>query len=90
MNLKMLAVAALVLLPVSGHADQASASACAGNLSKDGRMLYDKAAPSVTPSSDIREVLRSVARPLVMNGTLSRDAALAAAEPAGECLKLLK
>ena len=30
------------------------------------------------------------ARPLVMNGTLSRDAARTAAEAAGECLKLLK
>lgn len=86
----VLALGALVLVPVAANADQASASACAGNLSKDGRLLYDRAAPSVTPSSDIREVLRSVARPLVMNGTLSRDAALAAAEPAGECLKLLK
>ena len=34
--------------------------------------------------------LTAQARPLVMNGTLSRDAARTAAEAAGECLKLLK
>jgi hypothetical protein len=32
----------------------------------------------------------AVARPMVMNGSLSRDAARAAAEAAGQCLKLLK
>lgn len=83
-------LAALMLLPLPTLADQASAQACAGQLSKDGRLLYDRTAPSITPASDIREALRSTARPLVMNGSLSRDAALAAAEAAGECLKLLK
>ncbi|MDP1840619.1 MAG: hypothetical protein Q8N31_23140 [Reyranella sp.] len=53
-------------------------------------MIYDKAAPTVTAKTDIRDAVTGVARPLVMNGTMSRDAARPAAEAAGECLKLLK
>ncbi len=78
------------ILPAAVHADQAAASACATGLSKDGQLLYGKTAPTMKPTSNIKEALISTARPLVMNGTLSRDAAQAAAEAAGECLKLLK
>jgi hypothetical protein len=52
-------------------------------------MLYNKTAPTMKPTSDIKDALTAQARPLVMNGTLSRDAARTAAEAAGECLKLL-
>jgi hypothetical protein len=84
------ASALLVVLPVAAHADQAAANACAANLSPNGQMLYNKTAPTMKPTSDIKDALTAQARPLVMNGTLSRDAARAAAEAAGECLKLLK
>ena len=53
-------------------------------------MIYSKTAPTITPTTDIKNALTAVARPLVMNGTLSRDAARQGAEAAGECLKLLK
>lgn len=82
--------ALLAVFPIAAHADQAAANACAAGLSKDGQMLYSKTAPTMKPSSDIKESLTAIARPLVMNGTLSRDAARTAAEAAGECLKLLK
>lgn len=84
------ALSLFAVLPVTVHADQAAGSACAANLSPNGQMLYNKTAPTITPKSDIKDALTAVARPLVMNGTLSRDAARTAAEAAGECLKLLK
>lgn len=84
-------LAFLVLaLPAAVQADQAAASACANQLSKDGRTIYDKTAPTVTAKTDIKAAVTSTTRPLVMNGTMSRDAARPAAEAAGECLKLLQ
>ncbi len=80
----------LLALPVAAQADQAAASACAGQLSKDGRVIYDKAAPTVTAKTNIKDAVTGVTRPLVMNGTMTRDAARPAAEAAGQCLQLLK
>ena len=84
------AAALIAVLPIAAQADQAAANACAAGLSPDGQMLYAKTAPTMKPTSDIKDALTATARPLVMNGTLSRDAARTAAEAAGECLKLLK
>ena len=78
----------LAMLPAAVQADQAAAAACAAKLSKEGQMLYEKAAPTVSPSNNIKDALTSVARPLVMNGTMSRAVARDAAEAAGECMKL--
>ena len=83
-----LSVLALTMLPAAVQADQAAASACAGKLSKEGQMLYEKAAPTVSPTNNIKDALTAVARPLVMNGTMSRGVARDAAEAAGECMKL--
>ncbi|MDP1965419.1 MAG: hypothetical protein Q8K93_24810 [Reyranella sp.] len=80
----------LLALPAVAQADQAAASACANQLSKDGRTIYDRTAPTVTAKTDIKDAVTSTTRPLVMNGSMSRDAARPAAEAAGECLKLLK
>ena len=89
--LRTIALSLLLLaLPVAVQADQATASACANQLSKDGRTIYDKTAPTVTAKTDIKDAVTSTTRPLVMNGTMSRDTARPAAEAAGECLKLLK
>jgi len=89
--LRTIALSLLVLaLPFAVQADQAAASACANQLSKDGRTIYDRTAPTVTAKTDIKDAVTSTTRPLVMNGTMSRDAARPAAEAAGECLKLLK
>jgi len=80
----------LAALPAAAHADQASATTCSGSLSKDAKILYDKTAPTMAPNTDIKEALTAVARPLVMDGSMSRASARAAAEQAAECLKLLK
>ena len=78
----------LAMLPTVVQADQAAAATCAAKLSKEGQMLYEKAAPTVSPNNNIKDALTSVARPLVMNGTMSRAVARDAAEAAGECIKL--
>lgn len=91
MRLRLLPLLGLFLLPaVAQAADQAAASACAAQLSKDGQLLYGKVAPTMTPKTDIKDALTSVARPMVMGGSMSRDTARTAAEAAGECLKFLK
>lgn len=87
----LLPLVALSLLPAAAQAaDQAAAAACSAQLNKDGQLLYSKVAPTMTPQTDIKDALTSVARPMVMGGSMSRDHARAAAEAAGECLKFLK
>ncbi|MDI1287119.1 MAG: hypothetical protein PSV46_22235 [Reyranella sp.] len=83
-----LSLLGLAMLPAAVQADQAAAAACAAKLSKEGQMLYEKAAPTVSPSNNIKDALTAVARPLVMNGAMSRAVARDAAEAAGECMKL--
>ena len=91
MRLIHLPLLGLLLLPVGVQAaDQAAASTCAAQLSKDGQLLYGKVAPTMTPKTDIKDALTGVARPMVMGGSMSRDNARVAAEAAGECLKFLK
>lgn len=90
MRLRLLLLLVLSMLPAAARADQAAAAACSAKLSSDGQLIYTKVAPTMTPKTDIREALTGVARPLVMNGTMSRDAARSAAEAAGECLKLMQ
>lgn len=80
----------LSMFSSAAWADQAAATACSTKLSKDGQLIYSKTAPTVTPKTDIKDAVISVARPMVMNGSMSRDAARTAGEAAGECLKLLK
>ena len=81
----------LAVLPfVARAADQAAAQACSANLSKDASTIYAKVAPTVTPKTDLRDALTAVVRPMVMNGSMSREAGRAAAEQAGACLEHLK
>lgn len=71
-------------------ADRLAADACASKLGADPKQIYDLVAPSVTPSSVIKDIIVEKVRPLVMAGKISRDAARTAAVGAGDCLKLLK
>jgi hypothetical protein len=79
-----------VITPTLANADQDTATACSNGLSADGKLVYGKVAPSVTPKTDLKEALTSAVRPLVVNGRMKREQARLAAEEAGECLKLLK
>jgi hypothetical protein len=77
-------------LSTIAQANQAGATACAAQLTPDGRTLYDKVAPTMTAKTNIKDALTAVARPMVMNGSMSREKARPAAEAAGECLKQLQ
>ena len=78
-------------LPALAHAaDQAAAQACSANLPKDAQGIYAQVAPTVTPKTNLKDALTAVVRPMVMNGSMSRDAARTAAEQAGACLEHLK
>lgn len=68
-------------------ADRPAADRCAVALPAAGKTLYDGALPAVVGGTAVADALRAVARPLVMNGSMTRDAARTAAEAAGACLR---
>ncbi|MEY2883903.1 MAG: hypothetical protein RL490_1627 [Pseudomonadota bacterium] len=81
--------AALAATPALAGDVKASQS-CAAKLTPDGKKMYDAAAPGVKPDSDLRDVIRSAAIPLVMGGSLTVDVAQANGPAVGQCLVLLK
>jgi hypothetical protein len=92
-NLARASLLALVLAlagPVSASAEAAAGKACALALSAEGRMMFEAAALKVKPDSNLRDVLVSEVRGLVMSGKLSRDLAQKNAPAFGACLKKLQ
>ena len=83
----VLSFAVLPLFTEPSLASKASADACAAKLSPDAKQIYAASIGSVAPGVDMKEVVRSKTRALVIGGKLSRDAARPAAEAAGACLK---
>ena len=83
----ILSFAVLSLFTEPSLASKASADACAAKLSPDAKQIYAASIGSVAPGIDMKEVVRSKTRALVIGGKLSRDAARPAAEAAGACLK---
>ena len=79
--------AALSFSTTPSFANRASADACAAKLSPDAKQIYAASIGSAAPGVDMKEVVRSKTRALVIGGKLSRDAARPAAEAAGVCLK---
>jgi hypothetical protein len=85
----LLAVIALALASLStpSRADRAAADACAAKLPAESKLIYAATIGSVVPDANLREVVRSKTRGLVMEGRLSRNQAQSAAEAAGACLR---
>lgn len=82
---------ALVLIATPALArDVKAANTCAAKLTPEGRQMFDATAPDVKPDSDMRELMRSKVIPLVMFGSLTREAAEANGQAAGTCAALLK
>lgn len=80
----------LALLPfVPALASPAAASACAAKLSPESQIIYQATAPHVTAGADLRAILKSTTRSLVMSGRIQRDGARPAAIAAYPCLKQL-
>jgi hypothetical protein len=70
--------------------DVKAANACAAKLTPEGKQMFEATAPDVKPDSDLRELMRSKVIPLVMFGSLTREAAEANGPAAGACAALLK
>jgi hypothetical protein len=83
--LAVTAVAALLCSPAV--ANRSAADACAAKLQADAKLVYAAAIGAVAPGVDLREMVRSKTRALVIGGKLSRGQARPAAEAAGVCLK---
>lgn len=83
----LLTAAALSLSVSPSFASKASADACAAKLSPPAKQIYAASVGSVAPGVDMKEVVRSKTRAMVMGGKLSRGQARPAAEAAGTCLK---
>jgi hypothetical protein len=81
------AVVTITLLAAPAAANRAAADACAAKLPADAKLVYAAAIGSVAAGIDLRDMVRSKTRALVIGGKLSRGQARPAAEAAGACLK---
>jgi len=71
-------------------ADRPAADRCASALPAASKTMYNEALPAVVAGTTLADALRAVARPMVMNGSMTRDEARAAAEAAAACLAQAK
>ncbi len=86
-----LAVALLtpaVVCTRSARADTAAANACAAQLPKDARTIFDTTLPQLTPSADLRSLVTASTRKLALAGTIDRGDARQSAMDAAKCLQL--
>jgi len=81
------AAAALSLSAAPSFADRAAADSCAAKLPADSKLIYAASIGAVAPGADLREVVRTRTRSLVMDGKVNRGQAQSAAQAAGDCLK---
>lgn len=88
--MKYITALVLLLLPAPAMAGQQEADKCAASLSAPAQQIYKSAAPHVTPTSDLRDVVTQQTRSLVMSGQISRADARANAQSAGMCLQKLQ
>lgn len=71
-------------------ADPKKAQSCAGSLQPESKLIFEQSAADVSAGGDIKSILASKTRALVIGGKVTRSTARPSAEAAGECLKLLK
>lgn len=89
--MRFLATVSVALLAASAAwADAKQAQSCAGGLAPESKLIYDSSAAEVSAGGDIKSVLESKTRALVIGGQIARSNARPNAEAAGACLKLLK
>lgn len=79
-------VAVLSLSVIPSFASRAAADKCAAGLSADSKLIYADSIGSVAPGVNLRDIVRSKTRSLVISGKVARSGAQAAAEAAGACL----
>jgi hypothetical protein len=86
----VLAVAVASSFATSALADRTAADACAAKLPANAKLIYAASISEVTPATDLRELLRTKTRSLVIGGKVGRSDAMGAAEAAGACLREAK
>ena len=88
------ALGALCLLSAGfvgqAHASTAAAQACAAKLQPEAKTIYDRAAPSVTPTTDLAPLLKSIVPGMVFSGDVKAGTARDSAIAAAHCLRDLK
>jgi hypothetical protein len=83
-------MALLVTSPVTALADRNAADACATKLPKEPAAIYSNTVAQIAPGVNVRDLVVSVTRGMVLAGRLSRANARPAAEAAGSCLELIR
>ncbi|GAB0115514.1 hypothetical protein [Acidisoma sp. C75] len=88
----LLVPAALLALPLGAAeaANMQAAKACAAKLPPEAKTIYAAAAPKVTPTTDLRSLLKSTVFGLIMQGAVKSADARGSAIAAAHCLKDLK
>jgi hypothetical protein len=75
--------------PLPALADAAGADACAKTLSPSAQMIYQATSPDIRQGVELKSVVTSHTRKLVMDGKLERSIARPSAVAAAACLKTL-
>ncbi|WP_419758455.1 hypothetical protein [Acidisoma sp.] len=70
--------------------DQAAALACSKSLPPEAMTIYQDSAPYVSPDTDMRSLLRTRVKALIMAGSVQRATARGSAIAAYGCLRHLK
>jgi hypothetical protein len=83
-------VALLVTSPVTALADQKAADACATKLPKESAAIVSNTGAPIAPGVNVRDLVVSLMRGMVMAGRLSQANAGPAAKAAGSCLELIR
>jgi hypothetical protein len=80
-------VLAMAGLAGEARADAAAGSACAANLTPDGKAIYAAVVAAGPTSQTLRSVVEEQTRSLAMGGSISRGSARDNAEAAGACVR---
>jgi hypothetical protein len=85
------ALGLLALIPLTpALANQEAAAACAAKLQPEARTIYQATAPQVTAGTNLKVLLKSTTRSLVLGGKIARADARPSAFAAYPCLKQLQ
>jgi predicted nicotinamide N-methyase len=77
-------------LAAPAEADQAAAQACAKGLPPEAMTIYQDSAPYVSAGTDMRSLLKTRVKALILAGSVQRAMAHGSAVAACGCLKDLK
>ena len=83
-----LALMLLTMLALVAPVHAETAGACAAQLPKDAKAIFDATLPKVTPTSNLRSIVTANTRTLAISGQINADTARDSAIAAALCLQL--